>query len=37
MNTPSTLSGNWAFRYREGQLTGELAGRLAALTRLFGR
>jgi 4-alpha-glucanotransferase len=37
MNTPSTLSGNWAFRYREEQLTGELAERLASLTRLFGR
>jgi 4-alpha-glucanotransferase len=37
MNTPSTLSGNWVFRYREEQLTGDLAGRLAALTRLYGR
>jgi 4-alpha-glucanotransferase len=37
MNTPSTLSGNWAYRYREGQLTGELAARLAALTHLYGR
>jgi 4-alpha-glucanotransferase len=37
MNTPSTLSGNWAFRCRQEQLTAELAARLAALTRLYGR
>ncbi|HEU0012101.1 MAG TPA: 4-alpha-glucanotransferase [Longimicrobium sp.] len=37
MNTPGTGEGNWAWRLREGDVTPELAARLAALTRASGR
>jgi 4-alpha-glucanotransferase len=37
MNTPSRKRGNWRWRLESGQLTGELAERLAALTVESGR
>ena len=37
MNTPATMSGNWAWRYRAGDLTDELAARLRRLAELYGR
>jgi 4-alpha-glucanotransferase len=37
MNRPGQLGGNWQWRYEAEALTDELAARLAALTRLYGR
>lgn len=37
MNVPGREGGNWGWRLREGELTGELAARLAGLTRASGR
>lgn len=37
MNRPSTVSGNWKWRYRSGALTGELSQRLRSLVALFDR
>lgn len=37
MNTPSTPSGNWSWRLISGQLTDELAERMAEMTRLYWR
>lgn len=37
MNTPGVGSGNWTWRLTEGQLTAELAEKIAACTRLYGR
>ncbi|HEV3468125.1 MAG TPA: 4-alpha-glucanotransferase [Pyrinomonadaceae bacterium] len=37
MNVPATMSGNWAWRFREGELTGDLAARLRKLSELYGR
>lgn len=37
MNTPGTAAGNWAWRFREGALTPELARRLRELARGAGR
>jgi 4-alpha-glucanotransferase len=37
MNTPGVAEGNWAWRFREGDLTPELALRLADLVRNTGR
>ena len=37
MNTPGVPSGNWTFRYEEGDLTPELSGWLLEHTRLYGR
>lgn len=37
MNTPGTTGGNWEFRLAGGDLTDEIASRLAALTALYGR
>jgi 4-alpha-glucanotransferase len=37
MNRPGQPSGNWAWRFAGGALTPELAERLAALTRAYGR
>ena len=37
MNTPGVAEGNWAWRLRDGDLTPELAERLAALVRDTGR
>ncbi|GHS90099.1 4-alpha-glucanotransferase [Synergistales bacterium] len=37
MNTPSTPSGNWAWRMTPSQATGELASYIQKLTKLYGR
>ncbi len=37
MNTPGTMEGNWAWRFREGALTPALAARLRELARESGR
>jgi 4-alpha-glucanotransferase len=37
MNVPATTSGNWAWRFREGELSDELAARLRGLSELYGR
>jgi 4-alpha-glucanotransferase len=37
MNVPGTASGNWGWRLSDGALTGELAGRLRAVTADTGR
>ena len=37
MNRPGTATGNWVWRYREGQLESNVAGRLRGLSRLYGR
>jgi 4-alpha-glucanotransferase len=37
MNTPGVPEGNWAWRFRHGELTPELAQRLAELARASGR
>jgi 4-alpha-glucanotransferase len=37
MNRPSTLGGNWAWRFREEELGPAQAERLAELVRLYGR
>lgn len=37
MNTPGTQSGNWQYRFKQEQLTTELAHSLRYITKLFGR
>jgi len=37
INTPSTLGGNWTFRLLEGEITGELIGKIYKMTKLYGR
>ena len=37
INTPGTQEGNWQWRLQEGQLTDELAQRIASVTQLYGR
>jgi len=37
MNVPSVARGNWEWRLQPDQLTAELAGRIAAMTCLYGR
>jgi 4-alpha-glucanotransferase len=37
MNTPSVAFGNWEWRIRSKQLTPDLAGEIADLTRIYGR
>jgi 4-alpha-glucanotransferase len=37
MNVPARASGNWLWRYAEGDLRGEDAARLRELADLFGR
>ncbi|HWR44706.1 bifunctional glycogen debranching protein GlgX/4-alpha-glucanotransferase [Sporomusa sp.] len=37
MNTPGTVGGNWSWRLVPGQLTAEVAGRLAGWTKVSGR
>jgi 4-alpha-glucanotransferase len=37
MNTPSTLGGNWAWRYRPEALNGWVSTRLKELVNLYGR
>jgi 4-alpha-glucanotransferase len=37
MNLPNSKAGNWAWRYKTGALTNELAERLKKLTQTYGR
>jgi 4-alpha-glucanotransferase len=37
MNVPASAEGNWAWRFKEGDLTDELAARLKEMTALYGR
>jgi 4-alpha-glucanotransferase len=37
MNTPATMSGNWSWRFRSGDLNEELGARLRRLAELYGR
>jgi 4-alpha-glucanotransferase len=37
MNTPSTVGGNWAWRYRPEALNEWVIGRLRELVELYGR
>jgi 4-alpha-glucanotransferase len=37
MNRPGTLGGNWRWRLRPGQLTSEVAQRLALLSETYDR
>ncbi|MFL6286156.1 MAG: 4-alpha-glucanotransferase [Pyrinomonadaceae bacterium] len=37
MNTPATMSGNWAWRFREGDLSEDLSARLRRLAEVYGR
>jgi len=37
MNTPATMSGNWAWRFPAGALGTGLAARLRKLSELYGR
>ncbi|MDQ3806471.1 MAG: 4-alpha-glucanotransferase [Acidobacteriota bacterium] len=37
MNVPATTSGNWAWRFRAGELTDGHAARLSKLSELYGR
>ena len=37
INTPGKAEGNWRWRLLPGELTPELAGKIAAMTRRYGR
>jgi 4-alpha-glucanotransferase len=37
MNTPSVAFGNWEWRVTTEQLSADLCGKIAALTRVYGR
>ena len=37
MNLPASLDGNWKWRFNEGDLTDDLADRLAELAHIYGR
>ena len=37
MNTPATMSGNWSWRFRDGDLREESGARLRRLAELYGR
>ena len=37
MNRPGTPEGNWSWRIKEGKLTDDLAGKIAALVKKYGR
>jgi 4-alpha-glucanotransferase len=37
MNTPGTATGNWQWRYQEGQITPTICARLADMTAVYGR
>jgi 4-alpha-glucanotransferase len=37
MNTPGTSDGNWLWRLRPGEMSGELAERVRRMTDLYGR
>jgi 4-alpha-glucanotransferase len=37
MNVPASSSGNWQWRYKDGDITEALASRLGSLTETYGR
>ena len=37
INTPGSVGGNWRWRLLPGELTPELAEKIAAMTRRYGR
>jgi 4-alpha-glucanotransferase len=37
MNLPASTSGNWQWRFKDGDLTDDLANRLKELTGIYGR
>jgi 4-alpha-glucanotransferase len=37
MNTPATMSGNWGWRFRDGDLSEDVSARLRRLTETYGR
>jgi 4-alpha-glucanotransferase len=37
MNLPSTIAGNWQWRYHSSELTPEIEQQLRNLTETFGR
>jgi 4-alpha-glucanotransferase len=37
MNTPATMSGNWGWRFRDGDLTEAVGARLRRLAEVYGR
>ena len=37
MNLPASTSGNWQWRFRDGDLSDDVASRLRDLTRIYGR
>jgi 4-alpha-glucanotransferase len=37
MNCPGTIEGNWRWRFKAGQITEALTGKLAGLTRTYCR
>ena len=37
MNLPGTVSGNWKWRYRPGDLSGELSAKLRSLVTMYDR
>jgi len=37
MNLPNSTAGNWMWRFREGALTEQQAGRLREMTETYGR
>ena len=37
MNVPGVADGNWAWRYRDGDLNSGMAQGLRQMTELFGR
>jgi 4-alpha-glucanotransferase len=37
MNLPGTVSGNWKWRYRPGDLSGELSAKLRSLVTIYDR
>lgn len=37
MNLPATVSGNWNWRFREGDISGETIAILREMTQIFGR
>jgi 4-alpha-glucanotransferase len=37
MNLPATADGNWSWRLRDGEFSGDVAGRLKNLISIYGR